>query len=407
MNPSKGMKITGDQGKSTSGSPALEPAAIFDAVRHSTGLIDLYEAGLGDRLERLLKHLDEDLHLDFRGRQAAFDSVVEVMKSRSSMLADREKYGAIQDETIDRPLIVTGMPRSGTTVMQSLLAADPGNRAPLYWEVRWPSPPIGISPPDDARIARGDGEMDEICRTNPLVLKSHPYFDYGAHSLVECEAIGAMDFRNVYHSTYFRVPAILSVSLMDDPVAYYRFHMSVLQNLQWKRKTLRWALKGTEHHAYLDAIKKVYPDAIVIWLHRDPYKVVPSIMELLFNWFQDVIGRPLDRPTVGRRVLAMYKAGLHKALQIPAEDCPQVEHILFTEFMADPVAQIKAIYDRQSIPFTLEAETAMRSWLNDPRNASDRYGKFKYSLGDFQMTRREVDLEFATYRARFGIAHEN
>ena len=385
---------------------SLNENSILNAVRQETNLVELHEKELDDRLRRLLLHMDNDLGLNGSGKLAAFRSVVEILKSRAHMLDDRERYPEIKDEVIEKPIIVVGLPRSGTTVMHALLSADPDNRAPRYWEAVWPSPPPGISPDDDPRIARGDIEVAELCRQNPLILKSHPYWDAGANTIMECEAFGGLDLRNVYNTYYFRVPAMLQIELMDDPVGYFKFHKSVLQNLQWQRPRKRWALKGNEHYGYLGALQEVYPDGIVIWLHRDPYKVVPSLMELLFNWFQDAAGKPLHRPTVGRQVLALYKNWLDKGVASPAADYPNVHHLLFTDFMGDPVGEIGKAYKKYGLPFGDKQREAMRSWLDDPKNAGDRYGKFTYSLDDFEMGRDEIDTAFAAYRARFGVAQE-
>jgi hypothetical protein len=370
----------------------------------------VYERGLSDRLARLLAHLDTDLGLDAAGRHAAFDSVLELVTNRALLLADRERYPAIAEERIERPITVTGLPRSGTTLMHALLAEHPGNRAPLLWEVVRPSPPPGISAPDDPRVALADVEVAEWTRQQPTLLQFHPYFDRLSHTIMECEAFGALDLRNVYNTAYFRVPAVLQVQLggegHQDQVAVYAFQRQVLQALQWQRPARRWALKGTEHHARLGGLKEVFPDAIVVWLHRDPLRFVPSLLELLSGWFEGVLGQPIDRPVMGPVFLGMYKAMLDAGLASPLVDHPDVCHVLYADFIKDPVAQIGGIYERYALPFTAEAERAMRSWYDNPANRGDRHGKVAYSLEAFGMTADDIDSLLAGYRARFAIPYE-
>src|SRR5581483_10905948 len=123
---------------------ALGVDDLYAAARARTGLRDLHEAGLGDRAARLLEHIDTHPALDDAGKRAGFDCVLEQVSNRALLLADRERYPEITEERIERPVIVTGLPRSGTTLMQSLLAEHPGSRTPLLWEVVRPSPPVGI-----------------------------------------------------------------------------------------------------------------------------------------------------------------------------------------------------------------------------------------------------------------------
>jgi len=165
-------------------------------------------------------------------------------------------------------------------------------------------------------------------------------------------------------------------------------------------------LKGTEHHARLDGLKAVFPDAIVIWVHRDPLKFVPSLLELLSGWFEGVLGQPVDRPTMGPMFLAAYQAMLEAGLASAVCDHPDTCHVLYADFIADPVAAIAKIYARYGLPFDDDAAHAMEAWYGDPANRGDRHGRSAYSLDAFDMTAEDIDRQLARYRARFGIPYE-
>jgi len=392
---------------STQSAFRLDEGAVLAAARERTGLDDLYEAGLDDRLTRLLAHLDTELGLDEAGKRTAFDAVLELVVYRALMLADRERYPEITKERIERPIFITGLPRSGTTLLHALFAEHPDNRAPLWWEVMRPSPPPGISPPDDPRIALTDRDVTEMLKRVPIALQFHPYFDRLSQTIMECEAFGSLDFRNVYNpSPYFRVPAVLTVQLGGDDVALYEFQRKALQALQWRRPRRRWALKGTEHHARLDALKEVFPDAIVIWVHRDPLKSIPSIMELLHGYFSGMAERPLDRNVVGPQVVALYKSMTDAALASPVIDDPDTCHVQYTDFVTDPIGQVRAVCNRYDLGWTAAAGAALKTWIEDPFNKGNRHGGAKYSLELFQMTEAELDANFTEYRERFGIPYE-
>ena len=382
---------------------------LYAAARARTGLDDLHEAGLADRPARLLEHINTHPALDEAGRLAGFTCVLEQVSNRALLLEDRKRYPEIADERIERPLIVTGMPRSGTTLLQSLLAEHPGSRTPLLWEVVRPSPPVGISAPDDPRIAQADEDVSAMLREQPDLLRFHPVFDRLSATLMECEPFGAMDLRNLYNTAYWQVPTILQADLGSGrahDVATYTFQRTVLQALQWRCPKRRWTLKGTEHHARLDALKDVFPDAIVVWLHRDPLRFVPSLLELLAGWFEGVTGAPVDRTVVGPMFLGMYKGMLQAGLDSPVSHHPDTYHLLYADFINDPIGEIERLHRHYELPFGDEARTAMKAWYDDPRNKGDRHGRSAYDLADFGMSEEQIDSELAAYRKRFGIPYE-
>jgi hypothetical protein len=389
---------------------ALGVDDLYAAARARTGLDDLHEAGLGDRPALLLEHIAGHPALDDAGRRAGFDCVLEQVANRALLLEDRERYPEITRERVERPLIVTGLPRSGTTLMQSLLAEHPGSRTPLLWEVVRPSPPVGISPGaidgSDPRIAQADADVSAMLRDQPSLLRFHPVFDRLSATLMECEPFGAMDLRNLYNTAYWQVPTILQVELGGDDVATYTFQRMVLQALQWRCPPRRWTLKGTEHHARLDALKEVFPDAIVVWLHRDPLRFVPSLLELLAGWFEGVTGAPVDRKIIGPMFLQMYKSMLEAGLASPVADHPDTYHLRYAEFILDPVGEIERLHRHYDLPFADDARDAMKAWYDDPGNRGDRHGRSAYDLTDFGMSAEQIDGELKEYRDRFDIPYE-
>jgi hypothetical protein len=382
---------------------------LYAAARARTGLDDLHEHGLGDRTQRLLEHITTHPALDEAGRLAGFTCVLEQVTNRALLLADRERYPEIAAERIERPLIVTGLPRSGTTLMQSLLAEHPGSRTPLLWEVVRPSPPVGISPANDPRIAQADADVSAMLSEQPDLLRFHPVFDRLSATLMECEPFGTMDLRNLYHTAYWQVPTILQAELgsgREHDVATYAFQRMVLQALQWRLPPRRWTLKGTEHHARLDALREVFPDAIMVWLHRDPLRFVPSLLELLAGWFEGVTGAPVDRRVIGPMFLQMYKGMLEAGLASPVSRHPDTYHLLYADFIADPIGEIEKLHRHYDLPFGDDARTAMQAWYDDPRNMGDRHGRSAYDLADFGMSEQQIDHELKEYRDRFGIPYE-
>ncbi|VWX50596.1 sulfotransferase [Novosphingobium sp. 9U] len=376
---------------------------VLDRTRVKADLSNIFEDSLGGRLDKLVNYLNEAA-LDAEGQSAAIETVSDLLSRRAHLLQDHIDHPEIGEEVIDSPIIVTGCPRSGTTLLNMLIGQHPDNRIPEWWETTRPSPPLGIMQPDDPRRADADQEVADLVRTDPSLLLSHPYFDEGGAAAAECEAFGALNLQVMRRTLYFRVPAFLSIDLMDDPVEYYRFHKKLLQSLQWRMPKRRWALKGVEHHVRLEALKTVYPDAKVVWVHRDPQKIFPSVFELNARLVEGTIGKPVDRKEVGARLMEVYGGQLDRATQSPLIGHPDIHHLLYADFAASPVAQIEAIYRKFDLPFDERASAAMTQWLE--RNKGDRHGKFSYSLEAFGLTPEALEERFGAYRQRFGIPVE-
>lgn len=383
---------------------SLASADVIRSVRVASGLENVFDDTLHPRLERLLAHLDKDVVSHDAGRRAAHETIRDWLVDRALMLADRERYPEICEEVIERPLFATGLPRSGTTLLQMLLGADPQHRLATWWETRHPSPPPGIAPANDPRIARTDQEILDMIAVDPTLLVSHPYYDDGSLAAAECEALAALDLRVLRRTLTYRIPGIIDIDLDDDRVAMYEFHKKVLQALQWKMPKRRWALKGVSHHAHLEALKTVYPDAMVVWVHRDPQKVFPSIMQLVCNLIEAEAGHEIDRKYWGRRLLEGQLAVMRKAIASPMADHPDVYHVKYGEMSANHLAATEQIYRHFDLPFPQASADAVRAWYTASR--SDRHGKFAYSLADFGITPEELAAETKFYRDRFDIPKE-
>lgn len=385
----------------------LTTTKLFDDVRERTGLEHVHSGGVDERLERLIGYMRDSLNLDEAGRIAAHETVLDLLISRTGLLHDRQANPGIAEQPIERPIFVTGLPRSGTTFLHYILAADPDHRSPRWWETLYPSPPPGPCPAENARRARADDSIAGFIKLQPDILRSHPYFDEGGMTLMECEALAVTDFRRIVRAIYWRVPGVLPPSFnATDDIGFFEYHHKVLQALQWQRPHKRWALKGTEHHVRLEALKSVYPDAIVIWLHRDPQKVFPSLMALLSNVAEGTSRKPIDRPAFGRQILGNYRLMLEKAMTSPFIEHGDVHHLRYADFIADPVGAVAQIYRKYTLPFTQTQVQAINAWKDDPANRGNRHGRFRYSLDDFKMTPQELEAFVAPYREKFNIPME-
>jgi hypothetical protein len=384
---------------------ALDAGELLAAAAADTGLADYADPTLPQRFAVAVDHLN-GLGMDAAGIAAAAQVCRWLLTSRLEFIEDRSRY-AIGDEVIDAPMLVTGEPRSGTTLMHALMSVDPNARALRFWEVMYPSPPPGLAGSDDPRRARADDDWREINAKMPKWLHSHPYNDMLGDGLPEDERTWAFDFRVMTPTAWWRVPMQSLVGgLATDATAQYRLHKAMLQQLQYARPRKYWVLKGF-HGFRLTEMFATYPDATLVWLHRDPVQVAASRTMMMADIMDGIVGT-VDLLAEAKKHLEMTRAGVANTMSNPMVDDPRILHVRYTDFIADQVATVRRSYAFGSRELTSQAESAMRSYLAD--NRGDRHGKFRYStqlLIDIGEDLDALHEEFRPFRERFGVEIEN
>jgi hypothetical protein len=269
-----------------------------------------------------------------------------------------------------------------------------------------PSPPVGFAEADDPRIAQGNADMRNFAARVKKGMAAHPYWDEEGMMPIECTRLTTMDFRNMSAMAFWQVPISKGWVLSSDTRAHYAFHKKMLQSLQYGAERARWVMKGAAHYTQLAEALETYPDAIILWMHRDPVKAISSRLELESQIAEGITGQPVDRAARALGQLAAAQRSLEAVLSDPLVEHPAVFHIRFGDWVGDPIATIRKVYRHFDLEFTREANERMKRWLASPKNRSDRYGKFRYSLEPFGMSADEMDEMFRRYRERFEIPRE-
>ncbi len=383
----------------------LDATELLRSAQSETGLHDYGDPTLPERFAVAVDHLN-GLSMDADGRSQAAQVCRWLLTSRLEFIEDRNRY-PIGDEVVAAPMFVTGEPRSGTTLMHALMSVDPDARALRFWEVMYPSPPPGLAGPDDGRRAQADGDWREINAKMPKWLHSHPYNDMLGDGLPEDERTWAFDFRVMTPTAWWRVPMQSLVGgLATDAAAQYRLHKAMLRQLQYNRSPKYWVLKGF-HGFRLKEMFETYPDARMVWLHRDPVQVAASRTMMMADIMDGIVG-PVDLHAEAKKHLEMTRASVANTMTNPLVDDPRILHIRYTDFVADHVATVARYYAFCGRELTDAAGSAMRAYLAD--NRGDRYGKFRYStqlLVDIGEDLDALHAEFRPFRERFGVAIEN
>jgi hypothetical protein len=382
----------------------LEAGALISKACERTGLNDFGDNALFRCLGILLQSFKADAHLNFIGRICAHSDILRVLCNRLQLVEDRKRHPGIADEVIRRPLFISGLPRTGSTLLHALLAQDRTSRVPMVWEVMHPSPPPETATYDsDRRVSQTEKELKWLDLLMPDFKKVHLI---GARLPQECIAILAHSFMSyVFESMYF-VSSYRSWHEDQDKVPAYEFHRQFLQHLQWRCPGARWVLKAPSHILALEALFHVYPDAGMIMTHRDPLKVLASCAS-----FTEVLRGPftecLDRHELGSEVAQRWKNGAQLAIQFRENNTALQERffdVQCADLVREPMAVVRLIYDYFDMALTDEAERAMLHFLAEhPQN---KHGVHGYSLEKYGLDRETERRRFQFYTDYFGLASE-
>jgi hypothetical protein len=251
---------------------------------------------------------------------------------------------------------------------------------------------------DDARIADATNALDLGRDHTAARLRS--MLPQSATGPMEDHDLMALEFTAQTFLVAAHIPTYADWFAHADMEPTYRYERRVLKLLQWKTPQKVWRLKSPTHTMFLEAYERVFPDARFVQTHRDVSKVLPSVSDLYYTMLR--YGNPtIDPSYVGELNMEQWGIALDRCLAFrvdPARDAKFFD-IGFTEFQADPVAEIRRLYDWLGAELADDAVDRMRAWRAD--NPKDKYGKHEYDGADYGITDDALHRRFGAYRARF------
>lgn len=356
------------------------------------------DPSLEEALRYLLADWQQEASLTPIGHLIAWNDLKRLLVNRAALAADRERWPAIAAEPVSRPIFITGLPRSGTTLLHGLMAGDPRLQAPLTWEVMDPSPPPGRCDKDQRhkRIARAKRQLRWFDRLAPGFQAVH---EVGTELPQECIAITAHSLRSLRFLVTYRLPAYADYLARADMRDVYRDHRRFLQHLQFGRETRRWVLKAPAHLASLEALAEVYPDALVIQTHRDPVATLPSLASLRVA-ARSAFASAVDPLEVGREVTDYWAGALEQSAAFRQMSRLQLLDVDYNELVSQPLATLEAIYHQAGLPWSGPDAERARAYL--ARNPQGKHGRHRYRAEDFGLSEAGLSETFSAYRQRMG-----
>jgi Sulfotransferase family len=368
----------------------FSPNSILREAYLQTGLHHWSDESSREGLKILVKSLDQDAQLTWGGRFKLRNECIRLASNHLRIENDFRSFPEILDVAINRPIFILGMPRTGTTFLHHLMALDKNGRTPRRWELAHPSPP------PSAENYHTDPRIEKTARSIRRTSRFFPQLDavhsVSATSPDECHHLFMNGFRSPVFSFWGNVKQYLDWFSLQDMSQAYEYYHRQLQLLGWRFPGNHWVLKGPSHLSEITSLLKVFPDAQMVLMQRDPAQVIGSLCSFV-AMVQMANSDNVDLFQIGQDCL-MYLVNLKEKSQSLLETVPEEKtcRVNYPEFIADPLTTVKQIYERFELEFEPALENRVRKQL--VRNSAKKRKEHRYLLEPFGLTQDIVRQHF-------------
>ncbi len=363
-----------------------------------TGLDDFGPDDYSEALAVLLESYASEAQLTLWGNKAVRATLRGAFVARQLSEAAARQYAEYTDVAIERPIIVTGLPRTGTTALHRLLCEDPRHQGLEMWLTEAPQPrPPRETWEDNPIFQRIQAAYGKFRVENPEFMGLH-YMS--AEMVEECWQLLRQSIMSISYESLAHLPTYSRWLSEQDWTPAYRRHRQNLQLIGLPDAERRWVLKNPSHIFALPALLAVYPDALIVQTHREPATVIASMSSLAT---QATAGQSelFQGDVIGRIELDLWARGAERFMADRKRyDAAQFVDVRYDDFAADPLAAVEAIYNRFGLRLADEARTAMAS-LHAESASGDQRPAHHYDLSNFGLTADEVNERFTRYRRAY------
>lgn len=383
----------------------LQPSELMDTARRNTGFDDFGSDEWLEGFHVFLKALDDEADLHLLGRLMTRSDILRWLEARLGIEAAYALHPEIEDGIIDSPVIVTGLPRSGTSILFELLAQDEQFGSPRHWEIMFPyPPPETASYETDPRIARCEHLVTQWNRVVPTYASMH---EMGANIPNECIVAMSCTFLSENLPGQYQIPSYNAWYYQQDLDYAYAYYRRMLKVLQWQHPRQHWLLKAPSHLGNLPVLLRNFPDARVVISHRDPLVAQASVTSLLgtLYWmrsnqaFDASAFESLMSPEAG----AARLNGVIDLLESGAVPQDRVSHVLYSQLLEQPLTAVQDLYQTMGLPLDDSSRRAMEHYL--AQKPQGKFGQHRYQGDDAQERSRKRE-PFQRYQHYFGVADE-
>jgi hypothetical protein len=377
---------------------SFDVEALLATARAATELEDFGPDGFREALAMLCRTYDEN-PLSPKGRKRSQRRVLQLLTTRLRVQAALARHPEVRERPIRSPMVLTGLPRSGTSALFNLLAADPAARPLRLWEAQFPDPLEDLEPgQDDPRRAAVDAWIARGREKNPEFAAIH---FTSADTPEECVLLQANTLHGVHEGIEVMMEPYASWYRAQDLGPMYAEYADLLRLLDWQRPGERWLLKAPAHMWAIDRLIETFPDVSIVWSHRDPRACVASICSMTHSLMSSQM-EP-DARALGPVVMDFYATSLERGLAARDRvDAARFVDVTHDDFVADGLAVVRRIYDHFGVAMTDAARVAFEA--HAAANPQGKHGRHEYALADYGLSEADVLDRFAPYIERFAIA---
>jgi hypothetical protein len=384
----------------------LDADSLIRQAIQNTGLSDFGADDWREPFEVYVKALEEEAALTLIGRIRMRQEVLNFLQGHLEIEDWYRRHPEIEDEQIVAPILLTGQGRSGTSFLQNVMAENPDHKTLRHWEMMFPCPPPEAATyATDPRIKKAEHQLGQWARVVPEIEGMH---EFGGNVPFEDTVMMSLNFTSdAWLCAIAQVPSYAMFLAKLGHEAAFRYHKRVLKLLQWRNPRQHWVLKDVFHLGRLPAFLEAYPDACVVWSHRDPVRASASMVNLIGCMWWAGSDVPLQAGALDYcRDPAVSAARFNMVIdQIESGEIPRdrIFSVQYKNLVRDPIATVQSIHDYFGIPLTEHGRAGMETYLRE--NPRDNRPPHRYPIpeGEALVQARAV---YARYQEYFNVPTE-
>lgn len=379
--------------------PSLKFDSLLRAAQKETGLSDFGEEIFVDPLRQLLGAIKDEARLHPFGRFITRKRLVNLLCNRLRAEYWFKKHPEILDADLLPVVMITGLQRTGTTMLHRLMASDPDSRAILSWEALYPAPLVGNAKSEpDPRISMARTSEKGLRYIAPEFFAIHPV----EHDAPEEEVLLLdLSFLSTAAEAILHVPSFKDWLEDQDQEPGYKYMVKLLKLLQWQKNGKWWVLKSPHHLEYLEVLLKVTPQIKIIQTHRDPVETIPSFCNMIYH-SRRIFSYHVDPMQIADQWTTKISRLLDKSMSLRnGVDKKLFYDLAYKDLITNPIQEMTNLYDFLDLPMS---ESLVAGWNKTLiRNKQHKYGIHNYRSQDFGLTKERIEELLAHYLEYFKV----
>lgn len=379
----------------------FEPEQLLEKAARKNLLSDFGEDGFQEGFRILCDSLNKDARLHPMGKFLAQTTIFAILRNRLELSARWKEHPEVLNKKIIKPVIIVGLPRTGTTLLFNLLALDDRFQYLRAWEAVRPGLSVNTKRSVSKAIAEKNADVNFYAYLRPELKKIH-YIT--SQMPEECIPLLNNSFECNFFQLHFKVTRYSDWFCRHDHRRCYHYYRDQLKWLQRKKNGRRWLLKSPFHLFAVSALYEIFPDALVLQTHRDPVAVIPSMSSLMYT-YQSMTTYDVDRKDIGMDVIELFSKPLQDMLTLREHDNLNILDIRYEDLVLNPIKVLEAIYRHMGESLNVAMKVAVENYVT--KNPKDKYGRHDYCYDDYGVTQEIIRSKFDFYYQHFNFAEKS